>query len=381
MAGVPEVWTIANGLRIIDCLRSIQRDLALASLDAIAAARRRQVRNSNMPVAQRVDGWVDVHAHFSTPKTPEELKSTVELSRFGCFLMSEPFEWTPELALDHMDRWGIAMQLLSNIPKTTTLLRESNDFGAELVKRYPSRFGLLAALPTHDPAVALEEIGRADIALSADGFAVTSCYNGVYLSDQNLWPVWAELDRRKAAVFIHPDAYAPPSMGRPSALLEVAFDTTRTVVDMLYAGLFRDFPNIRFVIAHCGAALPALSGRLALLGARSWVPNPRGVASDEIKATLAKLFYDTAATASPSTLRPVLTVAGKSQIVYGSDCGVPCSNEATLSENLQSLLAFPDLEPQDIDAIGRNAATVFPSIAERLAVHARAHRHSKAAVQ
>jgi 6-methylsalicylate decarboxylase len=319
-----------------------------------------------MPVRQRAEGWVDVHAHFSPPKTAEELQAGMALTRLGCFLLPEPFEWTPALALDHMDRWGIGMQLLSNIPKALGALRDSNRYGAELVARYPSRFGLLAALPTDDPDAALAEIARADTELQADGFAVTCCYSGVYLGDQRLWPVWAELDRRRAAVFVHPDAYAPGVLGRPSALLEVAFETTRTIVDMLYAGLFRDFPNIRFVVAHCGAALPALSGRLALLGAERWVPNPRGLTRDEIKRTLARLFYDTAATASAPTLSPVLAVAGKAQLVYGSDCGVPCSSEATLSENLLSLLNFEEFSAEDVQAIGRRACSLFPSIVARL---------------
>jgi predicted TIM-barrel fold metal-dependent hydrolase len=318
-----------------------------------------------MPIRQRAEGWVDVHAHFTTPKTSEELQASLAVARFGCFILPEPFEWTPALALDHMDRWGIAMQLLSYIPKAATALREANRYGAELVATYPTRFGLLLALPTDDPSQALAEIERAG-ALKADGFAVTCCYNGVYLSDQRLWPVWAELDRRHASVFIHPDAYAPGVQGRPAALLEVTFETGRTVVDMLYAGLFRDFPNVRFVVAHCGAVLPALSGRLALLGAQSWVPNPRGITREEIKGTLARLFYDTAATASATTLRPVLTMAGKGQLVYGSDCGVPCSTEETLSENLLSLLNFEDLDREEIDAIGHRATDIFPGIAARL---------------
>ena len=314
----------------------------------------------------RADGWVDVHAHFHTPRTRAELEMNMTMSRVGCFLMPEPFEWTPELALDHMDRAGVAMQLLSNIPRTAYLVRASNDYGAELVRRHPSRFGLLAALPTDDPDAALAEIARADGQLQADGFAVTTCYNEVYLADERLRPVWAELNRRKASVFIHPDAYAPPTMGRPAAILEVAFDTTRTIVDMLYSGLFREFPDIRFVIAHCGAALPALSGRLALLGAEAWVPNPLGVTREEIGRTIASLYYDTAATGCATHLRPAIAAAGKSHLVYGSDCGVPCSNDGTLMDNLHSLLASEDFTAEELQALGRNAANLFPRILARL---------------
>lgn len=61
---------------------------------------------------------------------------------------------------------------------------------------------------------------------------------------------------------------------------------------MLYAGVFRELPHIRFVIAHCGGPLPALAGRLALLGAEPWAPNPRVVTQEEIRKQLAGLFFE-----------------------------------------------------------------------------------------
>ncbi|HWD04171.1 MAG TPA: amidohydrolase family protein [Amycolatopsis sp.] len=205
---------------------------------------------------------IDVHAHFTPPTTPEEREARWRSMREAQFLAPAPYHWTVDGALDYMNRAGVTMQFLSNIPKTPDALRASNDYGASLVSDHPSRFGLLAALPTDDPPAALAEIERASRDLSADGFAVTCNYNGISLGDASLEPVWAELDRRRATVFAHPDAYAPASLGRPSPLLEVAFETARTIVDMLYAGIFRRFPNMRLIVAHCGGALPALSGRL-----------------------------------------------------------------------------------------------------------------------
>jgi predicted TIM-barrel fold metal-dependent hydrolase len=234
------------------------------------------------------------------------------------------------------------------------------------VRRHPDRFGLLAALPTDHPEAALAEIARADDDLGADGYAVTCNYNGVLLSDPTLDPVWAELDRQRAVVFAHPDAYTPGAQGRPSALIEVAFETTRTFTDMLYAGLFRRFPNVTFVVAHCGAALPALSGRITLLGMESWVPNPNGLTATELAAALGRLYLDTAATC-PSSLAAALAMTTPDQLVYGSDCGVPCTSEATMDRNLAALLNFPGLTDSQKAGIGARALRLFPSAAARLA--------------
>jgi hypothetical protein len=73
--------------------------------------------------------WIDVHAHFMVPQTEEELKRSAIARCERCFLVPELYQWTAEAALEHMDRNGIAMQLLSNIPKSLKALRESNARG------------------------------------------------------------------------------------------------------------------------------------------------------------------------------------------------------------------------------------------------------------
>jgi predicted TIM-barrel fold metal-dependent hydrolase len=312
-----------------------------------------------------LNGWIDIHSHFYPPETSAQREARRVAMNEAGWNVSQPFVWDPDATLEYMDRTGIAMQMLSNIPKTFGALQASNDYAASLVRKRPNRFGLLAALPTDSPDEALAEIARANRELAADGFAVTCHYNGVYLSDARLDPVWQELDRRRAVVFAHPDAYAPAAMGRPVALAEVAFETARTVIDMLYAGTFRKFPNVKFVLAHCGGALPALSGRLMILGNESWVPNPNGVTLAEFREHLNRLYLDTAAT-SPTTLGPALAMTTHDHLVYGSDCGVPCTTERTMRANLEALLSYAGLTQEQIEGIGHNALRLFPAAAERI---------------
>ncbi|MBU3064789.1 amidohydrolase [Nocardia sp. NEAU-G5] len=321
--------------------------------------------------------WIDVHAHYTPPMTEDQREAAWHSQREACFLAPQPYLWTPELALAEMDRAGTTMQLLSYLPRTIEALRASNEYGASLVRRHPDRFGLLLALPTDDLDAAMAEVTRAE-ELGADGFAVTCCRNGVYLGNPSLRPLWAELDRRGAVVFAHPDAYAPGAQGRPAPLLEVGFETTRTIVDMLYAGIFRDYPNVRLIVAHCGGggALPAMSGRLELLGAESWVPNPNAVTRTEIRQQLARLYLDTAATGLPSSLAAALTMIPPSHLLYGSDSGVPCSTPETIDINRQALLNFPGLPPEQREDVGRNALQLFPGAAARLGKAGKASRNT-----
>ncbi len=62
-------------------------------------------------------------------------------------------------------------------------------------------------------------------------------------------------------------------------------------------------PDAMLVIAHCrGGALPALFDRLVLPGTKAWVPNQNCRTAEEMRATLAGLYIDTAATGSAHTL-------------------------------------------------------------------------------
>jgi predicted TIM-barrel fold metal-dependent hydrolase len=248
-------------------------------------------------------------------------------------------------------------------------LQASNDYGAKVVAEHPSRFGLLAALPTDDPQAALAEIERVDSDLHADGYTVSTVYNGVSLGDERLEPVWAELDRRRAVVFAHPNPFAPAQWGKPTPLIEVAFDTARGIVDMLYAGVFRRHPHLTMILAHAGGALPTLSGRLQLLGTEAWVPNPHRITRDEIRQHLARLYLDTAASGADANLAPALTMVPRDHLVYGADCGAPCSTDATMTANIEALHDSTVLVADEVDQLGRRVLDLFPTAAQRIREH------------
>lgn len=313
-------------------------------------------------------GWLDIHGHFSLPRAPSEDAAVVEAFRGINFMLSKAPRFNAEETLAYNDRAGVSMQMLSNLPPTTDQIRKSNDFGLSIVARYPSRFGLLAALPTDEPDEALKEIGRMrnQDTIEPDGFAVTTVRNGVSLGDSQLRPVWEELNNRKEVVFVHPNAYARGQDGRPSALIDVAFDTARTITNMLYNRVFLDFPKITWVFAHSGGAFPALSGRVLLLGIEPWVPNESRITKDEMKEQMSRIYMDTAATAATG-MEPAVKMSGIEHIVYGADCGVPCSTEATMEENREYVMEIARKNTGNSDFVGTNGFDLFPNAKARAA--------------
>jgi 6-methylsalicylate decarboxylase len=120
---------------------------------------------------------IDRHVHYLTPEYRKALLDAGEHLPDG---FPTP-AWDAEEHLDMMERQGIATALLSassphlnfgNREKTGALARSVNEYGADLARRYPRRFGLLASLPLPDVEDSIGEIGYALDILHADGFAL-----------------------------------------------------------------------------------------------------------------------------------------------------------------------------------------------------------------
>ncbi|MEU9399781.1 amidohydrolase family protein [Streptomyces sp. NPDC048242] len=121
--------------------------------------------------------------------------------------------WSPESAIAMMDAQGIATGVMSvtspgvhlgDDADARDLARAVNEYGAEVVKDNPDRFGHFASIPLPDIDAAVAEAVYALDVLGADGVVLMSNAHGKYLGDADFEPLWAELDRRSANVFVHP---------------------------------------------------------------------------------------------------------------------------------------------------------------------------------
>lgn len=90
---------------------------------------------------------IDVHHHFYTPEYINEL-STVGVVEGGG---SQIPQWKPENSLEVMERYGIDVSILSvpmpvwyfkDAKKMSEVVRSLNEFGADTVRKWPSKFGV-----------------------------------------------------------------------------------------------------------------------------------------------------------------------------------------------------------------------------------------------
>ena len=271
-------------------------------------------------------GRIDVHAHFVPEFYRQAAVAAGQLKPDG---MPAWPAWDLGAALAVMDRLEIATAVLSisspgvhfgDDPAARALARAVNEAGAHAVATHPARFGLFASLPLPDVDASLRELEFALDTLHADGIVLLTNYRGAHLGDARFEPVFAELDRRAAVVFIHPTAPCAACVSDlpyPAPMIEFMFEPTRAVTHLIFSGTLARHPNVRFIVPHAGAAVPTLSDRIAGLIPALGIAN--APAPEEVFALLRRLHFDLAGYAVPKMLPSLLAIVPVQQILYGSD--------------------------------------------------------------
>jgi 6-methylsalicylate decarboxylase len=209
----------------------------------------------------KATGRIDVHAHYLPPGYRETAIAALKTVPDG--MPSMP-DWESETTMAVMDRQGIATAMLSvsspgvyfgDGAAARRLARSVNEFAVQKAQDHPGRFGTFASLPLPDIDAALDEIDYALRVLQVDGFVMLTNFGGTYLGDAKFDPIFDELSRREAVVFIHPTS--PPcwehiALGYPRPMIEFPFDSTRTEHDFVQTAsasskikAIRQFPLLR----------------------------------------------------------------------------------------------------------------------------------------
>ncbi len=321
-------------------------------------------------MASRAIDRIDVHAHF-VPEFYREAQVAAGHSKPDGIAAIPP--WDAPMALRTMDELGVATAFISitspgvhfgDDAQARHLCRLVNAEGARLQREHPGRFGHLASVPLPDVEGSLSEAAYALDVLGADGLLLETNHHGVYLGDERLEPLYAELDNRSAAVLIHPTSPACSCSPRldakfPRPAFEFIFETTRAVIDLVVAGVLQRHPKIRFIVPHAGAALPVLMSRVDL--ALPMLASPGTPPPPTLREAMRALHFDLAGVPVPTLLRALLEVADESRLHYGSD--YPYTPAAACERLMQALETTPLLDDRLRAGIWReNAKKLFPSL-------------------
>jgi predicted TIM-barrel fold metal-dependent hydrolase len=306
---------------------------------------------------------IDVHFHL----IPEFYRDAVYEAGRGPAIGRYP-DWSPQLALDLMDKHGIALAItslaqpgVSFLPagEAASFARRVNDYAADLIAQHRRRFGCFGLLPMHDIKAAISEARYCLETLRFEGISLFASYDEKFLGDSWFDPLMHYLDSCKAIVHIHPGLHPSSqslSLPWPGFMIEYPFDTTRAAVNLLFSGALERFANIHFILSHAGGTLPFLAWRLSVAPMIDKRLQQRS--REQILGALKTFWYDNALASGVESMGTLSRIASKERILFGSDW--PFCNEPVVAEEVKDFTA-PGFLGSDVTAMiaRENALKLF----------------------
>jgi 6-methylsalicylate decarboxylase len=311
---------------------------------------------------------IDVHHHLQPPKFIDWLNENHPTWTGG----PDVPQWTPEIGIEVMDRYGIETAIASTCPSTywgdiekaKYLATYANEYAALVMQQYPQRYGTMATLPLPDVGAACKEAIYALDELGLDALVLFASQGEQYLGDPAYEELMQVLNERDAVVLIHPDTAPPgadvPKLHLPYGLVEFMADTSRAVGQLLFNGVFERYPRIRWIVSHAGAMIPYIHFRMRL-----GELNPE-VAARVPKGTvhyLQNLYYDTALSTSEAVFAALQHFAKPDHVLFGSD--YPLAPEIITKREVAAIESSTVLGTKWRKAIDRdNALALFQRFAK-----------------
>jgi aminocarboxymuconate-semialdehyde decarboxylase len=265
-----------------------------------------------------------------------------------------------------LDEHGVDTQVISlTTPGThveradvaVKLARITNDAFARVHSERPKRFVPLATLPLNDPKASVAEFERAVGELKMPGAMLFSNVNGTGLDDARFWPLYEAANDRAAVMMIHPTYPVGVEAMREYWLMPLngfLFDTTLAASKLVFSGVVKRYPRIKWVLGHLGGTIPYLAERLDR-GFRAFKECRAHI--DEPPTTYLKnhFYYDTVNFAA-GPLKLAIEFAGADRILAGSDYPHMIGSIPLMLEALRGL-AITDQAKAGI--LGANAAKIL----------------------
>ncbi|KAI0973651.1 2-amino-3-carboxymuconate-6-semialdehyde decarboxylase [Xylaria arbuscula] len=273
---------------------------------------------------------IDTHIHVLTPSYTKAL----EESGGDPSGWSTP-SWTFEQCLRFCATIGASFSVLSvtapgpaifgPTEKGRALARTLNKEVWEVCQQRPERFGFFASLPDfNDIEGTMAEIRNIfEVEKNANGVVVMTSYGDKLVGDVAFRPIWDELNKHCALVFVHPShiEITPEKIGGflPQPVIDYPLATTRAAMSLLVSGIMSGCTEIEVILSHAGGAFPMLAQRGIGSLAIPEISLHSNASLLEAKSAVSRFWYDLALSTSAAQLKALLATSSSSNILYGSD--------------------------------------------------------------
>lgn len=238
----------------------------------------------------------------------------------------------PEMRLADMDRQLVDTQVIA-IPPPNFHYHVPGEVGVEFARiqneellalsdREPERIHVFGTLPLQDIEASVAEVDRLAGFPRVRGVQIGSNIAGTDLDDHSLEPVWTALETRDLPVWLHPDQRAIAGADRLNSyylqnLVGIPMESTIAVAKLIFGGVLKRHPGLRFGVTHGGGFAPYQVGRWQ----HGWEVRPEPKMNIDVadpRGLFSKLYFDSL-THDPVSLRMLGERMGWDHVALGSD--------------------------------------------------------------
>ena len=294
---------------------------------------------------------IDVHTHMYFPKYMDVLKSRTDVPYVReinnenrlVILPGEDSETTTAVGrpigkeyydvnakLAYMDKHGIDISCISLAnpwldfiegDAAENIAQELNDELQGMCEDSNGRLLGFATLPVKNHDACLRELERLKTLKHIKGVILGTPGAGHGLDHIGMRDILAKIEDMNYMVFLHPhygvgvEHYHDTGHALFLAL-GFPFETTVSVSRMIVTGTLDHVPNLKLLVAHAGAAMPSLIGRLDSCVAHDYAiaSNIEHAPSDYLK----RMYFDAIAY-SGTNLKGLIDHVGSDRIMFGTD--------------------------------------------------------------
>ncbi len=299
---------------------------------------------------------IDVHHHIAPPDYLAEVGPSI----------NPPLKsWSLAKAIEDMDEGDVATAIVSvtqiavriaSAERARRVARSCNEFAAGMVADHRGRFGMFVALPLPDIDGSLREIAYGLDQLKADGVGLYTSYHDKWLGDPEFAPVFEELNRRRAVVYVHPatpDCCHNLVPGIGDAAIEYGTDTTRAISRMVFSGASQRYAGMKMIWSHAGGTMPFLAERFIRMAQQV---EYKGLLPHGFIPEAQRFFYDTAQASNRYALTSARQLIPAAHFVFGTDYPY-----RTAKEHVEGLASCGVFDGPELRAIDRdNLASLLP---------------------
>lgn len=272
-----------------------------------------------------------------------------------------------------MDAAGIDLQVLSHVQPGVQALerdlairssKEVNDWLAEAISEYPTRFAGFAMLPMQSPVDAANELERTVTQLGFKGALVNGHTQGRYLNEESFAPIFERAQALDVPLYIHPT-------DPPQAIIDVYYkdspalmqswgwqvETGTHLLKLISSGVFDRYPRLKIIVGHMGELIPFTLRRINTgLTMGNWLLSSQSKERKSMQKSVsyymrANVLITTSGFFDQAALTCAIAALGIDNVLFSVDDpfgdnfeGVDFLNQAQLSEEDKEKLAYRNAE-------------------------------------